>query len=465
MTTPSRSNIFTTSSGQLLATPGVRVKEPWVISASKKNPGHYFFFNTTTKRAAWTLDISLLDDERSIQNLPSIKNGPATAKASTRSASVSNAALPSLPKAPDQTRATSEPAILIPILNRTSFLEEARETINSGSLEVIGGLGKGGFGDVVRVKDTQTGKTYAMKVIDKAGRGGRRAHERVKMELRALTEVAPFPYISKCHLAFESPTSVLLVSDICSGGDLYFHLPWGFSENDSRVVLAELALAIEHVHGQGFIHKDIKPENVMFDHNGHVKLVDFGLATPFEEEPMPMALGGSLPYISPELMRDRTGGRHTDWWAYGILAYELLTTYTPWSSLEDNRIIKHDIQFREIPFPCDMLSPRAIQFLQGLLQRDYRRRLCTKSEHEFKAAAFFEDIDWEGTAQMKCAPAALVVTKIRSSNPFGDRRSKETISSYVSKSEILAVGNTTFYVGLHRVDENPRVSRAVCTLP
>ena len=99
----------------------------------------------------------------------------------------------------------------------------------------------------------------------------------------------------------------------------------GVPEDEARIILSEVVVALQHMHAHGFVHRDVKVENIMLDQWGHVKLVDFGLAHKIEGEEVPMSPMGSLIYMAPELLRDRVGGRHTDWWAVGILAYEITT--------------------------------------------------------------------------------------------------------------------------------------------
>ena len=114
----------------------------------------------------------------------------------------------------------------------------------------------------------------------------------------------------------------------------------GFAEAVAKVLLAELVLGLEHLHAHHFVHRDIKVENVMLNAAGHVKLIDFGLARDVPQLDEPLSPSGSLIYMAPELLRESQGGRHTDWWAVGVLAHELLTGRTPWSSLTDKALIQ-----------------------------------------------------------------------------------------------------------------------------
>jgi len=272
-----------------------------------------------------------------------------------------------------------------------------------------------------------------------------------------MSQTDPSPFVQRCHAAFESQTNIFFVVDLCSGGDLHFHLAsqrseengWKIREKEGRVILAELALAVEHLHGQGYIHKDIKIENVMLDHRGHVKLVDFGLVDKLVADEAPLDRTGSLTCMAPELLRDRTGGRHTDWWAYGILAYELLTGNSPWSCLDDNRIIQEEIQRMEIVFPLH-LSHEARQLLVGLLKRNVKTRLGTKSDREVRGAKFFENIDWEATALLESPPAFVPSCSVE------DFVSQRVLASYTSRPEEVEAEDCAWFIGFDRVTEHPR---------
>ena len=342
-----------------------------------------------------------------------------------------------------------------------------RGTVTGGSLIVIGGLGQGSFADVVKVRNLETDKVYAMKVIAKKIVVSQKARERLSMELCAMTKMPRSPFLQRCYGAFESATNIFFVVDLNSGGDLFFHLSsrfsekhgWHLSENEGRVILAELALAIEHMHENGYLHKDIKVENVMLDRSGHVKLVDFGLAEIMQAEVMYLEPTGSIVYMAPELLRYHTCGRHTDWWAYGILANELLTGCVPWSNFEDDRVIQNEIQSLVFRFPGHLSQP-ATQLLGGLLERDYKTRLGTISGREVRAAQFFRGIDWEATAQLKCAPAFVPSERSASSDAM-----LRAIASYVARSEVPGPGEFTWYHGLGRIATHPRYRAETSTLP
>jgi protein-serine/threonine kinase len=254
---------------------------------------------------------------------------------------------------------------------------------------------------------------FAMKVATKGTLKRQKDQDRMAVELKVMRDLPPSRFLERCHAAFESATDVFFVCDYIAGGDLFYHMScrmeqgkWGFEESECKVLLAEVTLGLEHLHDHGFIHRDLKVENIMLTSEGHVKLIDFGLTVEIAKgkDRQPLSPTGSLIYMAPELVKSTSGGRHTDWWAMGILAFELMTGRTPWSSLDHRPTIRHEIQNCTVLVP-DTVSDSARRFVRALLHLNFRARLGTSRDSDVKRASFFAGVDWQAMARGETAPA------------------------------------------------------------
>jgi len=304
---------------------------------------------------------------------------------------------------------------------------------------VIDGVGGGGYASVLLSCHVSTKRIFAMKFIPKRRVSKVRDRYRLQRELFVLTGLPKSPFLLSASAAFESKTALFIVTDFLPGGDLFFHLSQrlkqgkhGFSEDEARVLLAEVVLGLEHMHGYGFVHRDVKAENVCLDSAGHVKLIDMGLAKELPKpqvlhgfQSVPLSLTGSLIYMPPELLLHHTGGRHTDWWAVGVLAHELLTGRTPWSSNNDKKQIRREIKTLQVE-PPPHLSPPAGQLLCSLLQRDPTRRLGTCQK--VRSSSFFESLDWSLAERRELPPPF-----VRPSDCFHAQDRRRSIDAYMTQ--------------------------------
>jgi len=279
---------------------------------------------------------------------------------------------------------------------------------------------------VVEVEDPKTHEAFAMKVMLKSKMVRSRDKRRLKNELSVLRKLPPSRFLQRCHDAFHTSARLFFVVDLMEGGDLFFALVQrvketggGFEEPEARGLLSQVVLGLEHLHTNGFIHRDIKVENIMLDGFGHVKIIDFGLAIPLAsqavqvggseakdgaQDQQPMSPTGSLIYMAPELLKEGVGGRHTDWWALGVLAHELLTGRSPWSSLTDKSLIQKEIGSMRVA-PPDGVSPAAGKFVCALLHQTVSRRLGTAASSEVKGASFFKAVDFDACVRGTAEPA------------------------------------------------------------
>jgi protein-serine/threonine kinase len=285
-------------------------------------------------------------------------------------------------------------------------------------------------------------------------------------EVEILSDMEPSPFLLRCFSTFETSSHVFVVTELLSGGDLFYHLTdtisrgcEGFPEAQARTMLAEVSLGLVHMHDRGFVHGDIKVENVMLSASGHVRLVDFGFATELPQEgiEMPMRTRGSLIYMAPELVsKPSKGGRFTDWWAMGILAYELLTGCSPWSTLTDRRQIRLEILCGTID-PPRKASFDARDFVIALLEKSYAKRLGTTSDKEVLDAAFFKRVEWEALERGETPPALPIAEAPRIKQEDADEALIEYYRSTTEKTRYLA---SSFDLGLRSARSAPVSARS-----
>jgi serine/threonine protein kinase len=264
-------------------------------------------------------------------------------------------------------------------------------------------LGKGSFGKVVLVRKKTNDTLYAMKVLSKPNVVLRKQVAHTQTERRVLGR-ATCPFIVALHAAFQNDKKLYLVLDYCPGGELFFHLSRAgrFPENVARFYTAEIVLALEHLHKEGIVYRDMKPENVLLCDRGHVKLADFGLAKEDVEESTTgcSSLCGTPEYLAPEVLGRLGHGQSVDWWGLGMLVYEMLTGLPPWYTHNKKQLLLN-LRTAPITFP-EYISDGARQYVSALLNRNPSERLGGAGDSgEVKAHPFFANIDWLELAERK----------------------------------------------------------------
>ncbi|GLC43365.1 hypothetical protein PLESTB_001335800 [Pleodorina starrii] len=318
-----------------------------------------------------------------------------------------------------------------------------RQRMTADDFEPLRIIGRGAFGEVRIVRERSTGKIMAMKKLKKAEMLSRGQVEHVKAERDVLAEVQS-PYIVKLFYSFQDEDFLYLMMEYLAGGDTMTLLMRKdiLSEEETRFYIAETILGLEIIHKAGYIHRDIKPDNLLLTREGHVKLSDFGLCKSVDVRTLPtLAEGeefndpGMMPstsvrpqaeqlahwqknrrqlafstvgtpdYIAPEVLLKKGYGMECDWWSVGAIMFEMLVGYPPFYSDEPMATCRKIVNWRMfLSFPVEArLSPAARDLICRLMC-DVDERIGTRGGvEEIKGHPFFYGVDWS-TLHKKPAP-------------------------------------------------------------
>ena len=288
-------------------------------------------------------------------------------------------------------------------LNLNSIEEER---ITPSSFICLAQLGKGSFGEVYLVQKINTQEKFAMKVLRKERIMGQNLLKYAIAERNVLS-LSNHPFIVKLNFAFQTSSKLFLILEYCPNGDLAKHLLFEkrFSEPRAKFYICEVLLALENLHQRDIIFRDLKPDNVVLDEEGHCKLTDFGLSKEgVNENQYAKSFCGSIAYLAPEMLKKQGHGKAVDWYLLGVLFYEMLVGITPFFTNRKEDIF-HNIEYGELKIP-EFVSEGAASLLRGLLQRDPSKRLggSLKDAQEIKDHPYFKDVDWDKVYNKKITP-------------------------------------------------------------
>ncbi|GAV90096.1 Pkinase domain-containing protein/Pkinase_C domain-containing protein [Cephalotus follicularis] len=346
----------------------------------------------------------------------------------------------------------------------TEYMRLQRRKVGIDDFEQLTVIGKGAFGEVRLCRAKVTGEIYAMKKLKKSEMLSRGQVEHVRSERNLLAEIDS-RCIVKLFYSFQDTDYLYLIMEYLPGGDIMTLLMREdtLSEDVARFYMAESILAIHSIHQHNYVHRDIKPDNLILDRNGHLKLSDFGLCKPLDDKYSTILLEGNditseestcetegdsgsgrapwlmpkeqlqqwkrnrralafstvgtLDYMAPEVLLKKGYGIECDWWSLGAIMYEMLIGYPPFCSDDPRVTCRKIINWKTcLKFPEEpKISDDAKDLICHLIC-DVETRLGTRGVEELKAHSWFRCIQWEKLYEMEAAYKPTVTGELDTQN-------------------------------------------------
>ncbi|KAJ3393354.1 Serine/threonine kinase [Entophlyctis sp. JEL0112] len=298
-------------------------------------------------------------------------------------------------------------------------------------------LGKGNFGKVILVEEKLTKKNYAIKVLKKDFVIENDEAEATRAEKRVFltANLERFPFLVNLHSCFQTETRLYFVMEFVSGGDLMWHIQHErFSEKRAKFYACEVLLALEYFHKNNITYRDLKLDNILLTLDGHIKIADYGLFST-------ATFCGTPEFMAPEILKEKPYTRAVDWWALGVLIYEMILGQSPFPGDGEDQIfdaILHD----DVLFPANMNKDAAdllrkveeyicIQFLnkaQQLMAKDPNSRLGggVNDAEDIKGHQYFSSVNWDDVLNLRIPPPFFPTIKSASdTSNFDEEFTKE----------------------------------------
>uniref|UniRef100_A0AAY5F512 protein kinase C n=1 Tax=Electrophorus electricus TaxID=8005 RepID=A0AAY5F512_ELEEL len=289
------------------------------------------------------------------------------------------------------------------------------EGLGLADFDLIRVIGRGSYAKVLLVRLKKTEHMYAMKVVKKELVHDDEDIDWVQTEKHVFEQASSNPFLVGLHSCFQTESRLFLVIEYVNGGDLMFHMQRQrkLPEEHARFYAAEICIALNFLHEKGIIYRDLKLDNVLLDQDGHIKLTDYGMCKEgIRPGDTTSTFCGTPNYIAPEILRGEDYGFSVDWWALGVLMFEMMAGRSPFDIITDNPDMNTEeylfqvILEKPIRIPRS-LSVKAASVLKGFLNKDPKERLGCQVQTGFsdiKSHTFFRSIDWDQLEQKQVTP-------------------------------------------------------------
>jgi len=334
---------------------------------------------------------------------------------------------------PPEAETNAEPPVdtsgrVVPASHLRAMVKGKRWAFPDFDLRATVGTGTFGRVRVIKIKGSADRTPFALKIMKKSEVIRLKQVEHVKAETQILSQIE-HPFIVNLLCTFQDEKRLFILLEFVNGGELFSHLrkEGRLPNDDSRFYSGEIVLAFEYLHSKHIVYRDLKPENLLIDCEGHMKITDFGFAKVVEDRTW--TLCGTPEYLAPEIIQSKGHGRAVDWWALGILIFEMLAGYPPFYD-ENPFGIYQKVLAGRIDFPKHF-DVKAKDLIKRLLTHDRAKRFgCLKNgADDIKKHKWYKGLEWEQLVNRQVRAPFLPDVKAHDDTSMFDRYPESTEGS------------------------------------
>ena len=270
-----------------------------------------------------------------------------------------------------------------------------------------------------------------MKEMSKAKIFIRKSINSISKEREFLSKLH-YQFLSNMHYAFQTQTHLYIILDYLSGGDLRYYICKHniFTEKETKFIISNIILSLEYIHSNHIIHRDIKPENLVFDSKGYLHLTDFGIAYEHHENDILINSSGTPGYMAPEVLIKKPHSFEVDFYALGIIIFELVYGKRPYNGKTRkeirDQVISREVKLKNCNLPLNW-DENLIDFINGLLKRKIKNRLGHNGISEIKNHPFLNDVNWEEIEKMNLQSPFIFYGEDNFDKSYANKKDEEYV--------------------------------------